>query len=142
PGAPLRLIDDAPGRLAARRADAAGAHRLDRLDAQLVRVDGVVGTLVAADWDLPPVERRLTGGMADDALPVGSERGHHLVRTTGDPLAFGHARPLVRLIGGGADGVEVEIPVPRPSGDRQVAGGGPKFIAEEADRRIGPAVVG
>src|SRR5690606_23121631 len=73
-GVSLSPFDDAPARLAAGGADAAGAHGFDRPDAQLFRVDGVVGALIAADWDLPPVERRRTGGMADDALPVGSER--------------------------------------------------------------------
>src|SRR5690606_36448863 len=92
--------------------------------------------LVAAGWDLPPVERRRTGGMTDDALPVGPERAHHLVRATGDPLAFGHARPLVRLIGGCADGVEVEIPVPRPGGDRQKRRGGAELVAVPGDERL------
>src|SRR5690606_40178893 len=98
---------------------------------------GVMAALVRLGGDLPPVERWGTGGMADDALSVGPERVHHLVRTTGDPLAFEHAWPLVRIIGGGAYGVEVEVPLGRDAGDRHVGGRGRKFGAQLALRRVG-----
>src|SRR5690606_7561781 len=145
----------APARVAAGGADPVGAHGFDRAGAQRLGVDGGVGALVAAGWGVPPVERRgaegAVGGRAVAGCAAPPGRRWRARRVGGAAVVPPHVRWIVvparlwavgvagpGVLAGGAGGVEVKTPVPRPGGDRQKRRGRPELIAESADRRVGP----